>query len=409
MHTYRALSLSCLFVFGHAFAAEGFFMHGLYAAPKQSVEKLLDEALSTARKMEFAANPLTIAINADDSERVCGLIQGGQQVDGLQLHLAVLNSVVQKNDGRVVKLLIAQKAPVDFKVEKIGTPLMIAASKNRVDLVAMLLEAGAVPNMIDKNGNTALHYAAIHNAGGAARCLLDVGRAFGAPCNHLDFTPAHLAAINNSVRVLGVLADHADYRADLSLRHPVSYRTALALAFRQESEDAALVLIKKRAGIETPDREGKTPLHEAAGVGLVRALRALLPLVACNVQDEQQRTPLMYAVLERQVPAVDILLEAGARVDLPDYMGNTALHIAAVLDMVDIVGKLLARGASPFAQNKNGIYPKDYTKNPAILKLLESQEKRATTPESSSSSYTSPERLSSDESTETGSSYTSEE
>ena len=381
MHSYRALSLSCLLIFSHAFAGEGFprFMHGIFGAQKSSAADLL-AGLAMVMNTEFFKNPLNLAISGDDIEGVRKLAQSGQRITGEHLHFAVFQSVERSINGDMVKLLIDHKAPAGFKPGKNGTTsLMMAARGNRPDLVEMLHDAGAVPNVIDNDGDTALHYAARCDADDAARYLLENG-AYADPFNYSDCTPAHIAAASNSAKVLHVLAG----RANFSLRHPVLKKTPLAFALWKKSEEAALMLIEMKAGIETPGSKDKTPLHMAAGKGLISVLRALLPLVACDVQDARQRTPLVYALLKGQAPTAEILIDTGVLVDPANLVGNTALHVAAAKDMVGIVRELLARGAKQM-QNMHGKYPKDYTANPEIFAMLELKEEHISVPMSSSS------------------------
>ncbi|GIY35828.1 KN motif and ankyrin repeat domain-containing protein 4 [Caerostris darwini] len=53
------------------------------------------------------------------------------------------------------------------------TPLMNAASQDSVEMVRMLLEAGADPNLQDNDGSTALMYAAVHGHEPCIQLLLD--------------------------------------------------------------------------------------------------------------------------------------------------------------------------------------------------------------------------------------------
>ena len=57
-------------------------------------------------------------------------------------------------------------------------------------------------------------------------------------------------------------------------------------------------------------------------------------------------TPLHAAVISKRRDAVELLLDAGARVDDPDISGCTALHLAARDGLTKICKLLLSRGAS---------------------------------------------------------------
>lgn len=76
-------------------------------------------------------------------------------------------------------------------------------------------------------------------------------------------------------------------------------------------------------------------------LGLVRADPQLL-----EARTSLGETPLHYLVVENQLRAVLLLVEAGAAVDTVSAVGGTPLSEAASLGYVDMVEYLLARGAS---------------------------------------------------------------
>jgi ankyrin repeat protein len=77
---------------------------------------------------------------------------------------------------------------------------------------------------------------------------------------------------------------------------------------------------------------GYTPLHLAVEEGHLSQVRCLLRHGADkNAQTDDGSTPLMIAVRVLDVPAVSEMLAAGARLDLRDAGGQTALEIADAL------------------------------------------------------------------------------
>ncbi|RNA01459.1 arf-GAP with coiled- ANK repeat and PH domain-containing 1 [Brachionus plicatilis] len=68
-------------------------------------------------------------------------------------------------------------------------------------------------------------------------------------------------------------------------------------------------------------------------------------------------SPLIKAVLSRCIPAVELLLLNGAKVNICDFDGKTALHHATILNDLKLVCLLLKRGADPLALDKNNTDP----------------------------------------------------
>ena len=70
-------------------------------------------------------------------------------------------------------------------------------------------------------------------------------------------------------------------------------------------------------------------------------------------------TLLHAAVIRGNVADIDILISAGARVDIAGDLGNTPLHHAASRGLVEVTQKLLQTGADPSVRNEFGQTPLD--------------------------------------------------
>lgn len=121
-------------------------------------------------------------------------------------------------------------------------------------------------------------------------------------------------------------------------------------------------LLELGADIELHGLGGSTVLHSAAIVDNPRYLRTLLEAGADpDLRHAQtERTPLMGATGARTMEHFTLLLEAGADIDLTDRTGNTALHLAAMVNAGEQVLMLLERGADPLARNAQDATFQDY-------------------------------------------------
>lgn len=68
----------------------------------------------------------------------------------------------------------------------------------------------------------------------------------------------------------------------------------------------------------------------------IHGVRAMDSMYLLNLQNNFFQTPLHLAVITKQLQIVEILLKCNVAVDIPDYYGNTALHIACREGNIDI-------------------------------------------------------------------------
>ncbi|RSM04893.1 hypothetical protein CEP52_006557 [Fusarium oligoseptatum] len=76
-----------------------------------------------------------------------------------------------------------------------------------------------------------------------------------------------------------------------------------------------------------------------------------------NTQDEQGRTQLHRAALDKDIEQVRLLLNAGAAVDIRDHTGNTPLHNGVTAERIEIVLLILRFGPDVDARNHQGSAP----------------------------------------------------
>jgi ankyrin repeat protein len=76
-----------------------------------------------------------------------------------------------------------------------------------------------------------------------------------------------------------------------------------------------------------------------------------------DAQDDEERTPLIYAAQEGHVGVALWLVEKGAAIDVQDYEGSTALWWACHNGNISLVRLLMRRGADPTIANSAGWTP----------------------------------------------------
>lgn len=151
-----------------------------------------------------------------------------------------------------------------------------------------------------------------------------------------DF-PLVVAARRGNLEIVKLLIEHG---AETDVGKKDGERTPLLEAAAGGYTDIARYLISKGADVNARGK-GLTPLLAACAGGVnfgppgdkPKTIRILLENGAdVNVQDESWlksgRTPLMYAVLRGDAELVQALLDKGARLDLKNKDGDTALSLA---------------------------------------------------------------------------------
>ncbi len=129
---------------------------------------------AAAASSQEAAPPSTVLNASDDA--------------GMRpLHIASYFGSIQ-----VVQLLLRAGARVDSRDKYGRTPLFYAVEHEHADVLAALLAAGALPSLRDSLGNAPLHLAALRPAGAIMEALITGGASPGLG-GERGFTPLHAA------------------------------------------------------------------------------------------------------------------------------------------------------------------------------------------------------------------------
>ncbi len=131
--------------------------------------------------------------------------------------------------------------------------------------------------------------------------------------------------------------------------------TPLILAASKNHTQIIKLLFQHGANLEAAGNSGYTALNVAAVTGRVDAA-ALLIALGAKLETRSETvagpieggpTPLWSAVRERHEDVVDLLIAAGANVNVMDADGNTVLGFAVYIGNLSIVELLLRAGADP--------------------------------------------------------------
>ncbi|KAJ3215493.1 hypothetical protein HDU67_000351 [Dinochytrium kinnereticum] len=221
------------------------------------------------------------------------------------------------------------------------TALHIASGCNKPEIIQLLLEAGADPEIRTDKGLTCLAMAASH---GAADCIPILGRVANleAKCTDKELTPLGMAIVRGHSTAIPPLLECGASLTNLE----VNGITAVTLALSSHSwKELELIVRLRPEALELRDESGRTPLMAAAEWWPVDVCSRLIALGAqVNVEvDEDEFTPLMEAVQEGKADVVELLVSHGAKMDRESNK-ITPLYRAARLGFADVCRVLIDKG-----------------------------------------------------------------
>ncbi|KAF8538730.1 ankyrin repeat-containing domain protein [Trichophaea hybrida] len=325
------------------------------------------------------------------------LVEAGAPIDAVDKegHTA-LWWAASWGSATTVDTLLATGAQVDLRGPASTTPLMEACVYSGSGVIKALLKQGADPNAqtddctpilsVLEGGNTS-------QPEDVLQILLDAG---AKPIMPLTFPKQPLVEYAKASIRRGwvrALLQAAEGSVSLELLNEAFHACLLLLYiplddFRALLEAGADPAMHCRAGADPTmrckDRYRSTPLHAVAS-GSSRIFDAsegelkttLFDLIRrgadVNARDGQRHPPLHVAIANNQLGIVQLLLSSGARVDMADWFGRTALHVACLANPAKYMpehmnGDLLqGLGANTQLQGQRGATAKYY----AILGRLE--------------------------------------
>ena len=217
-----------------------------------------------------------------------------------------------------------------------GSPLTGACHSQNVEIVYMLLEHGADPNLvcdINSKQELPLFVAAAKDNSEVVELLLRYGA-------NIDLTDTEgNTALHQAI-------EHCSY-------HFSQYSHEVMAS--SDSKSAIDVLLEKKADVNIANNDGETALYRAAYSGMVDVVRKMLQLYGGN---PNKGSPLSAACLTQNVEIVDMLLKHAADPNLVSTshcaIPSLPLLIAAVKNNTELAELLLKNGANIYVTDSEG-------------------------------------------------------
>jgi serine/threonine-protein phosphatase 6 regulatory ankyrin repeat subunit B len=299
---------------------------------------------------------LMIAAMQGHMDMLDPLINNGANLD-LQCDIGMTALMYAAHEGHVdmVDRLINNGANLDLQCNDGMTALMIAAHEGHVDIVDRLINNGANLDLQCNNGMTALRDASEQGHFKIVKLLINSN----ADADKLDK--------NNQNALL--IASRAARKLEIQIKCP-EYGWD---SEEKETYDSKLEMYRKimdllachSSDVNCTDSKGNTALYYATHKVFLSTVDSLIKNGAdVNIQNNAKLTPLILtAHSKKRLQIARRLIEAGANVNLKDFNGNTAAHIAIKNNNFDVYSLIAMSGKLRDIKDSDGKLAKDYTRD----------------------------------------------
>ncbi|XP_026161374.1 CARD- and ANK-domain containing inflammasome adapter protein [Mastacembelus armatus] len=289
--------------------------------------------------------PLLLSAELGHTEVFSVLVENQAKLDATLSDLSALHLAVHSGSVPIVETLLEKGLDPNITGPKDRTPLHLAAQCNRPEIVDLLLKAGAQVNVkpLTQDGLTPLHLASQHGHADTVIRLLK-NKADPEVKDKLGRTALHWAASSQVESCVVDLLLSAKANPNTTDNNK---KLALHLAAMEGKLDAVTSLLSYKAKGGAKDMDGSIPLHYAAAAGHASVVSALLQSLNNKGIEERntwRKTPLHVAAEKGHDNVTVLLLEAGAKINATDHSKDTPLHCAVRSGHQEVVKRLVNWG-----------------------------------------------------------------
>lgn len=340
---------------------------------------LLNAALDKCDDVNFASShgvtPLYHAARFGLTKTVKALLAADANTE---LGEPAIGIAAQEGHIEIVEMLIGAGANLDRQSKYGSTALLQASQGGKHEVVKLLLAGGAATELARFDGTTPLILA---SEKGYRSCVEALVRAGASVAHERDDGASAIDVASEEVSDL--LVSSAAEPMIESGTLPGEEGVTLHQAVLQRDIAVVRALLDRGESLDSADEEGSTPLHYAAWVADPKILAELLERGACaDAQNAKKETPLHLVAgtsEDGSTAVAERLLAAGASIEMANAEGMRPLHVASVGGLFEMAKFLLDRGAEVdgltegATESRQGIPPLQfaaYAGKPDVVGLL---------------------------------------
>jgi ankyrin repeat protein len=241
------------------------------------------------------------------------------------------------------------------------TALINAIESNSISLVASLISDGSAnvnARLADMRNGSVLHLAAYLGHVEIVALLLNAGACIDDDNNFHD-TACHAAVREGHDDVASLLAAR---NADLSLRNRAA-ETPISIAIKKKNKPLMMLLIDAAVASGRPLDAEDTCVAATVDIDVILTLLFKHRINLSAIRGDSGRTPLHEAVVRNSPPGViDMLIGvAGVDIDARGQMGFTVTHMACLKRDIGVLARVVAAGANVEQAGNYGDTPLHFT------------------------------------------------
>ncbi len=342
----------------NAFTKDTALLRSLYNGHTEIAQRLVYSGADINAKNNYHHSPLYVALEKRNVPMIELFLTSGVK-EGITPEY-LFRSTANKNELGVLAMLKGGINP-NITNEKGNSPLIISASLGDLPSVQNLLAYRANINTANKDGNTALIYAARYNHPAVIKMLL-MPQTMQAPLdvdaqNKAGETALYWGAAKGNVevvkRLLAAGADPTIAANNGLVPYAIAQKNGRGQVlewFNKDirevenaiiAQDNAQLLAKQK---ETENTEKEENIFEATAKGNLARVQELLQedRMLISSKDKAGRTPLLVAVENNQKQLADYFVSEGAKLFEVSSLGNV-LHIAVATKNAELLKWLVQK------------------------------------------------------------------